>query len=386
MGYDMRTHILPTLLLATCVLALTSGPYPGLAQSPTNPTSRPLYKVVNRDGKTGFIDKTGRLVIGFDRFPGDVEIRDFNEGLAVICLLNQGKHSCRATGFIDQRGEIVIAPRFKNARNFSEGLAYVETDEMQGFIDRDGKVAIKLEANQQLMMDGFHEGLAIISTEQGQGFIDRSGKVVIEPRYWHVQPFSEGLAAVASGIPQRDMKYGFINTKGEIVIPPRFEGRAVDGWPYSGGFIDTSRFSEGLARVRVGGLYGYINKQGDFVIPPKFALVGNFSEEMASAIENHKVGYIDKHGRWAIRPQFAQQSPSIYQPFGDGLAPVAVQTEDTVKWGYVDKTGRMVIQPAFAYAYPFKDGVARVTVWVPSARGLAGRYIDTTGRFIWEPK
>ncbi|MEN3336173.1 MAG: hypothetical protein V7641_5538 [Blastocatellia bacterium] len=380
----MRVHLLPTLLIAVCVLALTPGLDAGLARPQSKATSRPLYKVINRDGKTGFIDKTGRLVIGFDRFPGEVEIGDFHEGLATICFLVQGHNACSAVGYIDQNGEMAIAPRFKQAWDFSEGLAYVESDELKGFIDREGKLVIRLAANQQCRSD-FYEGRAAIFTPEGQGFIDRSGKVVVEPRYSHVRPFSEGLAAVGSGNPWKDMKYGFIDKDGKTVIPPRFEAR-VEGSPYSGGRIDTSRFSEGLARVRVGGLYGYINQKGDLVIPPKFALAGDFSEGLASAVENDKVGYIDKRGKWVIPPRYDVPAYSIYQHFGDGLVPVAVTINDATRWGYVDHTDKMVIPPTLANAFPFKDGVATVYVLDPSGRSMAVRYIDTAGRFLWEPK
>jgi hypothetical protein len=371
------------LLIAACVLS--PGLYPGGAQQPSNPTTRHLYKVINRDGKTGFVDQTGQLVIGFDRFPADASIQDFHEGLALMCFPDPGQNYCRAIGYVDQNGNVAIAPRpYKYASDFREGLAHVENDEMHGFIDHEGKLVIRLAPDQHYRF-GFYEGRCVIVTPQGQGLIDRTGKIVIEPRYSFTNSFSEGLAAVISGDP-RQAKYGFINPKGETVIPPRFEARIDPGWPYAGGNVHLSRFSEGLAGVRDGGLYGYINKQGNLVIPPKFALAGDFSEGLASAVENDKVGFIDKQGRWVISPRFAEPQHSIYKPFGDGLAPVAVLTGQELRWGYIDKTGRMVIPSIFANAFPFKDGVAMVYVFNPFGRGLVIRYIDTTGRFLWEPK
>ena len=381
----MKVHILPTLLFALSILSLMADPHAGLAQKRSTQNSQHLYRVFNRDNDPGFIDRTGRLVIGFDKFQAKVEIGDFHEGLAVICFLAQQPHTCKAIGYIDQNAEIAIAPRFKQARDFSEGLAYVGTDDMNGFIDRNGKVIIKLEENQQLLSAGFQDGRAIIRTSQGLGFIDRTGKVVIEPRYSHVLPFSDGLAAVASGYLWKDLKYGFIDRNGQMVIPPRFEAR-VEGGPYAGGYIDTSRFSEGLARVMVGGLYGYINKKGKFVIPPKVDLAGDFSEGLAYVVKNDKVGFIDKQGRWVIPPRFAQGKKSIYKLFGDGLAPVALIIGDKTRWGYVDRTGKMVIQPTFADASPFNDGIAMVTVVDSQTNSLVIRYIGKTGRFLWEPK
>ena len=50
---------------------------------------RHLYKVTNNDNRVGFIDKTGKLVIGFDRLPAEAEVGSFSEGFAPICFLHK---------------------------------------------------------------------------------------------------------------------------------------------------------------------------------------------------------------------------------------------------------------------------------------------------------
>src|ERR687896_617122 len=76
-------------------------------------SSRHLHKVTNKDNKVGFIDKTGKLVIGFDRLPAGAEVGSFAEGFAPICFLNKSPtlYSMRC-GYIDETGRIVIPPRF----------------------------------------------------------------------------------------------------------------------------------------------------------------------------------------------------------------------------------------------------------------------------------
>ena len=67
-----------------------------------------------------------------------------------------------------------------------------------------------------------------------------------------------------------DGKWGYVDSKGEFVIDPQFD--------------DAADFSEGLARVKIGGTsrysdggkWGYINPKGEFVINPQFDEVGNF--------------------------------------------------------------------------------------------------------------
>lgn len=45
-------------------------------------------------------------------------------------------------GFIDKTGQFVIAPIFELSRNFSEGLALVKYDRLYGYIDKNGDFVI----------------------------------------------------------------------------------------------------------------------------------------------------------------------------------------------------------------------------------------------------
>ena len=62
-------------------------------------------------------------------------------------------------------------------------------------------------------------------------------------------------------------KWGFINKAGEFVINPQFRS----AWS----------FSEGLARVKIGGKegkFGYINRAGEIVINTQFDFAWDFSK------------------------------------------------------------------------------------------------------------
>lgn len=84
----------------------------------SEPDHRPAYRglfPITQGGKSGYIDKTGKVVISpqFDR------AREFFEGLATAKF--GGKW-----GYIDKSGKYVINPQFDWAEEFSEGLAPVE--------------------------------------------------------------------------------------------------------------------------------------------------------------------------------------------------------------------------------------------------------------------
>lgn len=85
-----------------------------------------------------YLDKTGKetLVITKEYY----SINEFFDGLAKVSIwADDGL----LYGYIDKSGKEAIPPRYKDAGNFSEGLAPVFIDGKIGFIDKTGKFAIK---------------------------------------------------------------------------------------------------------------------------------------------------------------------------------------------------------------------------------------------------
>ena len=124
-------------------------------------------------------------------------------------------------GFIDSHGKLLIPATFDEATGFSDGLAAVAINRKWGYIDETGKIIIELKyatyGNNQ-----FSEGLAAINEgdySNGRwGFINTKGTVIIEPVYELAGFFMEGLAFVVS-----NGKRGFIDKQGDLIIEPKFE-------------------------------------------------------------------------------------------------------------------------------------------------------------------
>ena len=376
--YRAVSHLTAKLIKAIAVSMLIAASSAHFNSQLFAQATRHLYKVTNKDNRVGFIDKTGKLVIGFDRLPAEAQIGTFSDGFAPICFLDKPptNYTMRC-GYFDETGKIVILPRFVLSTQFSEGLAWVRTETFVGFIDHLGKVAFELPDS---FSWGFHEGLAAVATKTGYGFIDKTGKFISTNRYTQVESFSDGLAAVAEGR-WKDSKFGFINKTGAIAIPLRFD-------PVPGQMEDMrlSRFTEGLAPVRFGKLYGYIDHKGDTVIPPTFRDAGQFSEGLASVTTAEgQRGYIDKAGLLVIK-----LSSGTGGQFNEGLATLTVQINGATKVGYIDRSGKTIIEPKFDAALDFIDGLAEVyfSEKVNSASGPATRtgngYIDRRGRFVWK--
>lgn len=176
---------------------------------------------------------TNNQIISETQFSNQTISNDFN----LISFQDiSGKY-----GFKNDKGLIIIKPRFDDAGNFIEGLAWVKRNEKFGFID---------------------------------GF----GKEVIEIRYDRVYSFYEGLANVIF-----NNKQGYINKKGEEIIPLIYD------------FVPMN-FSDDFVPVRINNKYGYINKNGIEVIPFKFDSADLFNGNKAKVKLDGKEFYIDKNG------------------------------------------------------------------------------------------
>lgn len=347
---------------------------------------------VKKDGKHGYIDQTGKVVIDLKFDSADY----FNEGLASVLIIREEEWKW---GCIDSSGQMVIEPCSLAPVEFSEGLASVTlNNNKEGYIDKSGHIAI---ASQFWDAGYFSEGLARVKvTDEGKyGYIEKSGQVVIAPQFKNADHFKEGLAVVGM---VDEGKYGYINRSGDLIIPPQFNkahsfngGLAYVETAGRNGFINKAgemvinlknytsyRFYEGLAAVNledeegycING--GYINKSGEVIIPFIFTEVNKFSEGLAAVRTSEgKLGYIDKTGKIIIAPQFLRANR-----FSEGLA--AVGYKEKFNWGYIDEKGELVFKPTeLRSASGFCDGLA--SIWFMDC---STGYIDKAGKYVWKSK
>lgn len=355
--------------------------------------------------KWGFIDSTGKIVIEpkFNKIDAYDYYEDagFREGLAAVSLNNKW-------GFINKNGELIIEPQFNMVSDFSSGLAKVEYNNHEKYIDKSGKVVIK---NIPGVGYDFENGFALVVRSKKDNrrecaIMDKNGNIISDwmDYGWPAYVLTNSIVS-GSNINSilKNGKYGFIEYKDneyKQIVPYKYEAA-------------NSTFSEGLAAVMINGKWGYINKSDKMVIAPKFQAASNFKNdyarvniddkwgfinkkgeviftlEKASFIDfseglaafyddNQKLGFVDEQGNIVIPASFAIEINGDFLPeqgFSDGLCDIEILGKN--KTGYINKKGKWAIPPIFDIAYPFKGGLARVSIdekW---------GYIDKTGNFVW---
>ncbi|HEY6350549.1 MAG TPA: WG repeat-containing protein [Candidatus Angelobacter sp.] len=259
-----------------------------------------------RCGDWGVINRDGMFLIPAKlRADPFLHLHQFHEGLLAVtawqyelliwtrhdtfwniakCQGNQRVLSCLglrsdAWGFIDRSGTTVLRPRWKEVRDFSDGLAAVTDGSKWGYIDKSDRLVIPLSFAEAR---DFSEGMAAVVINEVRrdipdrkdqcfinrqwGFVDKSGHMIISPSSdWDdVSPFSDGLAAV-----RKDDKWGFIDRSGHMVVAATWDAVNGTDWGYEKRcgkqwkwvLNPEKPFSEGLAAVRKDDRWGFIDKK-----------------------------------------------------------------------------------------------------------------------------
>lgn len=227
-----------------------------------------------------------------------------------------------SSGYVNDKGEVVIPCRYKSAGDFSEGLACVE--------DKDGSWYYINTQGQQVSrkydwLGSGHEyslqrGRARVRREVGDGwlygFIDETGAEVVPCQYDEVGLYwSCGLAEV-----KRDGLYGLIDRDGNVVVPIEYKHMNIcslhllaysDGGGYMGlmhleglepiglpRYGDVEYIGDGFVRVGQNGKIGFVDgEDGHELVPPIYDRVYHPYGGYLRVLRGNMVGYIDREGR-----------------------------------------------------------------------------------------
>lgn len=215
---------------------------------------------VKKDGKYGYINLSGKLVIPF-KYKRAYPFSD--NGLAFVVNDNN------IGGYIDQYGEFIIPPIYETGSNFKFGFAAVSKNGKYEYIYKNGMKAVNKTFK---YASGFSEtGLAKVETfNEKQSLMDTRSHVVIELKEGsELSEFKEDSRITKFKINNRE---ALINAAGDI-ITGFFEHVFIS--PYS-------RLNPFLRN----GLWGYVDQLGNEVIPNIYKQVTQFDQNDIARVKS----------------------------------------------------------------------------------------------------
>lgn len=157
-----------------------------------------------------FINKKGEIVVDFKTY---TRMKSFSDGLAAVNIDNDDKD---VWGYINTKGEVVIAPTYDYTYPFSDGVAIVGKNDKEFLIDKKGEVAFIPGKDMEFLEETFSEGLMPVakgnSLKAKCGFINTKGEEVLPFEYDYAEGFIDGEAYVI-----KDFKFLVIDKKGEVL-------------------------------------------------------------------------------------------------------------------------------------------------------------------------
>ena len=231
------------------------------------------YARVKIDGRSELIDRKGNLVskitsesihgiYGDFTIVNDIEVKKSGRRIPHYSLLNI------------KTGETTSLP-YENIGEFDEnGLAPVCKFSKWGYINTKGEEVIKCQFREA---GEFTNGIApVIMRDKSCAYIDENGKIVMQfEDFTKLGSFHNGLAWFAD----KNDKVGYINEKGEIVIEPQFELYAnvirQDIFKQESFYAGGNFYDDGYAVVETSNYkQGVIDMNGNYVLEPIYDWIG----------------------------------------------------------------------------------------------------------------
>lgn len=274
-----------------------------------------------------------------------------------ICALSQNNSTYLVRdngmyGFINETGEIVIAPEYLDAFPFIGELAAVKNEKGWFFIDKanNRKTTCFVE-----IVWPHEDGIALARTNQDTVvYINKSGisfyteyKAKSEPGY---RVWSEGYHAV-----KQDNLWGLIDSSGNYTIEPQYQkiGDVHEGLFYA-------------EKLPKGEYYEYSDREGNI-----------FKTSVEDSLYKLDPCYTPKYrydlgSYYNLENQKIFDAPNGYNHFGFSEGWASFTLAESGKWTYVNKKGEL-FPKTYDDCGDFVNGIARI-----------GIILDNEDEFNWE--
>lgn len=216
-----------------------------------------LARMTNADGMNGYVDEKGQVKIA-PKYPA---ARPFNDGAAVVLVKNEDGKSF--FDVIDTKGETLFkfnTGQYSNISNFNDGHAFAVEGDHVVLLDKNGKKVATVGDGTNLSSLSYKNGKFIYSDGEFYGVKSTDGNILLRAKYGELQFIGSDklLARNSNG------KYGVVDTKDDIVLA--FDYNYLDA-------LTADRFITDSGSLKV-----LINDQGKEVCKQAFKNVVNRNE------------------------------------------------------------------------------------------------------------
>lgn len=280
----------------------------------------------------------------------------------------------KSWGYIDQKGQFIIEPKYQAASDFtSNGLAVVSENGDYILIDKSGH---PLMSSQYLHTYDFSQELIVVADESGKSsLIDEKGQILFQTD-GGIDKLSCGLAAFSKRVNQGNYLWGYIDAQGKVVIEAKYQ------WAHA--------YSKDKAIVQVDkGHYEVIDKAGKLLNEIYCDRVISLSDDIILFSKPYEGSY-DKYGYMTVEGEIIFDAVySEAKDFEDGLAIVNTAESFENGYGVIDLKGEFVMPGVNTQITSLKNGVYAIpkvqdavyqTTFIPKA------LLDKTGKQLTEFK
>ena len=241
-------------------------------------------------------------------------------------------------GYTTSDSDVLSIPRrFEVAQPFSEGLAAVRIEGLFGFINQQGEIVIapRFEA-----ASSFSDGYAEVRIGNASGAIDRSGQLVVPVKFKRLLHFQDGTF-IAEPLPGKQSS--------------QYAGHDR---------LNTLKSSITLTSIRTAGLYhrtrGWLTEhdlQFSIFDEPRRGLIWAARRGQEGG---EQWGLLRADGSWKVSPRYehvqriSESHAVVYASTQPQLPPI--ERRETVRWGAVDRNGELVVPLQFEYLSYWRGG------------------------------
>jgi hypothetical protein len=297
------------------------------------------YGRVKLAGNYYFLDKNGKSVQDAPNFSDGCDPYFYYDCLC-YCV---GKK----WGMVDKNFKTIIQPAYDFLGYMSsEGLVAfrMSSDDKYGFLNKKGETVIAANYD---YTDRFVDGVAVVVVGEKYGAIDTKGQFAINAIYDRLESIGEGRIAF---IDYKAGKGGMLDTKGNVIIQAIYDATQ--------GFADN-----GLAPVRSNDKWGYVDKNGNVKLNFMYEDAAPFYEGYAWIQRTEESNYelIDTNGSTVLTLGKREIPGGV---FHNGLCKVYAYSDggsETTK--YIDTKGTMVYSWTVNYNAPARvNGVQKMNI------------------------